>query len=134
MSGWRLERTYASLPDLFHTPAAPTPVHDPRLVLLNRSLAGELGLDPTALDGDAGAAIFAGNVLPPVLPEYLSASESTGFTFTAGGGMDYRINSVLQLRLARLEYRRSWLAPLNGYDFSRGLQFSTGLMLQFGTW
>ena len=65
MSGWRLERTYASLPELFHTPAAPTPVHDPRLVLLNRSLAGELGLDPTALDGDAGAAIFAGNVLPP---------------------------------------------------------------------
>jgi hypothetical protein len=74
------------------------------------------------------------NVLPPVLPEYLSASESTGLTFTAGGGMDYRINSALQLRLARLEYRRSWLSPLNGYDFSRGLQFSTGLVVQVGTW
>ncbi len=65
MSGWRLERTYASLPDLFHSPAEPTPVQDPRLVVLNRPLATALGLDAEALDSAEGAAIFAGNVLPP---------------------------------------------------------------------
>ena len=65
MSGWRLERTYASLPELFHAPAAPTPVQDPRLVVLNRPLAGRLGLDADALDTTEGAAIFAGNALPP---------------------------------------------------------------------
>ena len=28
MSGWRLEHTYAALPDLFHSPAQPTAVRD----------------------------------------------------------------------------------------------------------
>ena len=37
----------------------------PRLVLLNRRLAESLGLTAEALEGDAGAAIFAGNQLPP---------------------------------------------------------------------
>ncbi len=64
-AGWRLEHTYAALPDRLHTPTEPTAVHAPRLVVCNDALASELGLDPAALrDGD-GAAIFAGNVLPP---------------------------------------------------------------------
>src|SRR5918993_3380930 len=64
-SGWRLEHTYAQLPAVFHAPVAPTPVRAPRLVVLNRPLAEALGLDPDALAGDDGAAIFAGNRLPP---------------------------------------------------------------------
>jgi serine/tyrosine/threonine adenylyltransferase len=64
MAGWRLEHTYADLPRLFHAPATPTPVRQPRLVVFNRSLAVALGLDPDALDGARGAAIFAGNELP----------------------------------------------------------------------
>ena len=64
MAGWRLEHTYAKLPQLFHSPAAPTAVREPRLVAFNRPLAITLGLDPEALAGPDGAAIFAGNVLP----------------------------------------------------------------------
>jgi uncharacterized protein YdiU (UPF0061 family) len=64
MAGWRLEHTYADLPQLFHSPAAPTAVREPRLVAFNRPLATRLGLDPDALDGPEGAAIFAGNALP----------------------------------------------------------------------
>ena len=64
MAGWRLEHTYAELPQLFHAPASPTPVSEPRLVVLNRPLAATLGLEPDALDGPEGAAIFAGNALP----------------------------------------------------------------------
>ena len=64
MAGWHLEHTYAALPPLFHAPAAPTPVRQPRLVAFNRRLAAALGLDPEALDGPAGAAIFAGNAIP----------------------------------------------------------------------
>ena len=45
MAGWRFEHTYADLPQLFHTPATPTPVRDPALVALNRPLAATLGLD-----------------------------------------------------------------------------------------
>jgi uncharacterized protein YdiU (UPF0061 family) len=63
-TGWRLEHTYARLPALFHSAAPPTPVRDPRVVVFNRRLAAELGLDVQALDSPAGAAIFAGNALP----------------------------------------------------------------------
>jgi len=64
-SGWRLEHTYAGLQAAFHAPASPSPVAAPRLVVLNRPLAISLGLNPDALAGPEGAAIFAGNVLPP---------------------------------------------------------------------
>jgi serine/tyrosine/threonine adenylyltransferase len=64
MSGWRLEHTYAELPPLFHSPATPTAVREPRIVVVNRPLADALGLDPGGLDGADGAAICAGNVLP----------------------------------------------------------------------
>ena len=63
-TGWRLEHTYAELPQLFYSPALPTPVREPRLVAFNRSLATTLGLDPDALDSSLGAAIFVGNALP----------------------------------------------------------------------
>ena len=64
MSGWRLEHTYAELPQLFHTRAAPTPVREPRLVVFNTPLAVVLGLDAEALETSSGAAVFAGNALP----------------------------------------------------------------------
>ncbi|HZI79269.1 MAG TPA: YdiU family protein [Vicinamibacterales bacterium] len=62
--GWRLEHTYADLPQLFSSPAAPTPVREPRLVVLNRPLATALGLEPDTLARPGAAAIFAGNALP----------------------------------------------------------------------
>jgi uncharacterized protein YdiU (UPF0061 family) len=64
MSGWRLELTYTNLPQLFYAQALPTEVREPRLAVLNRPLAAELGLDAEALDTPEGAAIFAGNALP----------------------------------------------------------------------
>jgi uncharacterized protein YdiU (UPF0061 family) len=64
MAGWRLEHTYAALPDLFHSPATPAPVASPSLVAFNRPLAVTLGLNAGALDGPAGASIFSGNALP----------------------------------------------------------------------
>jgi uncharacterized protein YdiU (UPF0061 family) len=64
MAGWRLEHSYAQLPDLFHTAVTPTPVRAPRTVAFNRPLAAALGLDPEALERPEGAAVFAGNALP----------------------------------------------------------------------
>ena len=64
LSGWRLEHSYADLPELFHAAVTPTPVRDPQFVVFNTVLAKELGLDVAALDSPAGAAIFAGNALP----------------------------------------------------------------------
>jgi serine/tyrosine/threonine adenylyltransferase len=86
--GWRLEHTYASLPQIFWAPAAPTAVREPRLVAFNRPLAALLGLDPDALAGAAGAAIFAGNTLPdgarPIAQAY--AGHQFGHFTTLGDG------------------------------------------------
>jgi serine/tyrosine/threonine adenylyltransferase len=88
MAGWRLEHTYAELPPLFHAPATPTPVREPRLVVFNRPLAIELGLDAAALDGPRGAAIFAGNELPdggrPIAQAY--AGHQFGYFTALGDG------------------------------------------------
>jgi uncharacterized protein YdiU (UPF0061 family) len=60
-----LEHSYAELPAVLHQAVLPTAVKEPRLVILNKALAAELGLDAEALSGQAGAEIFAGNRLPP---------------------------------------------------------------------
>ncbi len=57
------EHTYSSLPPRFYARVAPAAVEDPRLVVFNRPLAEELGLDPDAVEPRA-AAMFSGNALP----------------------------------------------------------------------
>jgi len=58
------EDSYARLPADFHARLDPTPVAQPRLLLLNEPLADELGLDARALETDAGVALLAGNRVP----------------------------------------------------------------------
>lgn len=62
--GWNLDNTYGNLPELFYTGLSPTPVRDPKLILLNGPLAVFLGLNSQALQSDAGAAVLAGNRIP----------------------------------------------------------------------
>jgi uncharacterized protein YdiU (UPF0061 family) len=57
------EHTYAALPARFHAAVAPTAVADPKLVIFNRPLAAELGLDVGAVEREA-AALFSGNRPP----------------------------------------------------------------------
>src|SRR3954471_9865513 len=88
MTGWRLEHSYAELPQLFYSDVRPTPVAEPRLVIFNRALADELGLDAAPLDSPDGAAIFAGNALPdgarPIAQAY--AGHQFGHFTTLGDG------------------------------------------------
>ncbi|MDB5317046.1 MAG: hypothetical protein JWO26_2246 [Rhodospirillales bacterium] len=58
------DNTYARLPERFFARTEPTPVAAPRLIRVNAGLATELGLDPEALTGAEGLAMFAGNWLP----------------------------------------------------------------------
>ncbi len=52
---------YATLPSRFYARTQPTPVAAPRLIALNRALAGDLGLDADWLAGPDGLAMLAGN-------------------------------------------------------------------------
>src|SRR5690606_24484747 len=63
-AGWHFHTTYTSLPKAFYRRLPPAPAPKPQLLLLNEGLARELGLDPEALRGDEGAALFSGNRLP----------------------------------------------------------------------
>ncbi len=63
-AGWRFDNSYDRLPAPFHSRVKPTPVEKPQLVVFNRALALELGLDPDALEGGVASAVFAGNELP----------------------------------------------------------------------
>jgi hypothetical protein len=60
--------------------------------------------------------------------------ETTGFSIAVGGGLDVALNRALALRVANVDYTRSWLGDLNGRNFDHGLRVSTGLVLRIGTW
>lgn len=61
---WNFDNTYVELPEKFYTKLPPTPVAEPRLVLLNERLADALGLDVDALRADDGVHVLAGNRVP----------------------------------------------------------------------
>ena len=61
-TGWNFDNSYVRLPKIFFSSQEPTPVQSPELVMLNGTLAKELGLDLKALQ--AGVEVFAGNQLP----------------------------------------------------------------------
>ena len=62
--GWRFDNTYSRLPDGLFAPAKPAAVLAPRLVILNRRLAEDLGLDFDRISPEAAASLFAGQDLP----------------------------------------------------------------------
>lgn len=63
-TGWRLENSYAQLPEVFFTKIKPTPVRSPKLVILNEHLAESLGLNAESLQSEAEIAVLAGNLIP----------------------------------------------------------------------
>jgi len=62
--GWNLENSYATLPETFFSSIKPTPVRSPRLAILNKKLAADLGLNSEVLQSEEGVAILAGNQIP----------------------------------------------------------------------
>ncbi|MGA6926822.1 MAG: YdiU family protein [Desulfosarcina sp.] len=62
--GWKFDNSYVHLPEALHARLNPVPVRTPKTVVFNESLARFLGLNPKALKGDEGAAVFSGNQLP----------------------------------------------------------------------
>jgi uncharacterized protein YdiU (UPF0061 family) len=56
--------SYAGLPERFFARVNPTPVAEPHLLRFNHALGAELGLDAGALDDEALAGLYSGNVIP----------------------------------------------------------------------
>jgi hypothetical protein len=65
---------------------------------------------------------------------YARDSESTGFAFSVGGGVDLKMTSALAWRAAHLGYTWTGNATLDQVSYSHALEFSTGLVIRMGTW
>ncbi|GAP38590.1 protein adenylyltransferase SelO [Piscinibacter sakaiensis] len=99
---------------------APAPARAPRLLFLNEPLAAELGLDPAALRGESGAAIFSGNALPedarPIAQAY-AGHQFGGFSPQLGDGRALLLGELVDRsgRRRDLAFKGSGRTP-----FSRG--------------
>ena len=62
--GWRIENSYAKLSKEILTKIRPAFIKDPKLIIFNKDLAKNLGLDFSLLNKIEIANIFSGNVLP----------------------------------------------------------------------
>ncbi len=61
---WNFDNTYSKLPEPFREKINPVKVKNPRLILLNESLAKDLNLDFSEISQSELSAIFTGNELP----------------------------------------------------------------------
>lgn len=75
---------------------------------------------------------------PPAAELYTQSDIRHGLALQAGTGVDIRLNPAFALRLASIEYARSWAgAPAgiaDGKNLNQGLQLSSGVILRMGTW
>jgi hypothetical protein len=67
--------------------------------------------------------------------EYAVREDSNGFAVAAGTGLDFKVSRAMAVRVASLEYTKSWANRVHGTSFSSGgMQFSAGMILRIGTW
>ncbi len=92
------DNTYARELEGFYVPWKAAQAAQPRLVLLNRELAEELGLDADTLDSEEGARIFGGNETPegslPLAQAY-AGHQFGGFVPQLGDGRALLLGEVI---------------------------------------
>ena len=116
-AGWKFENSYARLPEAFFVRLNPIPVRTPKLVVFNAALAKSLGLDPDALKGNEGAAVFSGNRLPegaePLAQAY--AGHQFGFFTMLGDGRAILLGEQVTPKGERfdIQYKGSGRTPFS---------------------
>jgi serine/tyrosine/threonine adenylyltransferase len=104
----------------FSVPWRPAAVAAPQLLFLNDPLAAELGVDAAALRSPAGAALFAGNLVPegaePVAQAY-AGHQFGGFSPQLGDGRALLLGEVIDRRGQRRDIA---LKGSGRTPFSRG--------------
>ncbi|PWR21074.1 YdiU family protein [Zavarzinia compransoris] len=103
--GLSFDNSYGRLPERFYARQNPVPVAEPRLIRLNRGLAGAIGLDPAVSD-DQLAGVFAGNRLPegadPLAQAY-AGHQFGGFSPQLGDGRALLLGEVIARDGRRLD-------------------------------
>ncbi|MDA9226730.1 YdiU family protein [Methylophilaceae bacterium] len=109
---WQLENSYADLPKQFYTPINPTPVNKPNLVIFNKALSKELGIDLPD-DKELLAQIFSGNKLPkkakPISQAY--AGHQFGHFSILGDGRAHLIGEQISANGKRFDIQFKGSGP-----------------------
>ena len=124
------DNSYARLPERFYTRMAPTPVRDPKLIMLNRPLAAGLGIDADKLASTYGIDILAGNAVPlsaAPLAQVYAGHQFGGWSPQLGDGRAILVGELvtskgdrfdIQLKgsgrtpYSRMGDGRAWLGPV----------------------
>ncbi len=120
MTRFAFDNSYARELPGFYTAWQPATVPAPRLLFLNETLAAELGLDASALRGETGASLFAGNALPegaePIAQAY-AGHQFGGFSPQLGDGRALLLGELIDRdgRRRDIAFKGSGRTP-----FSRG--------------
>ena len=118
--GFTFDNSFARELDGVYVPWQAATVPAPRLLKLNLALAEELGLDGTALNGEIGAEIFSGNLLPlgatPLAQAY-AGHQFGGYSPLLGDGRALLLGEVIDIHGQRrdIAFKGSGRTP-----FSRG--------------
>jgi hypothetical protein len=65
---------------------------------------------------------------------YTTDWDQAGFAMHFGGGLNFKLNNALELRVASVNYEHSWIGPMHGIQYRNAVQFSGGLVIRMGTW
>jgi uncharacterized protein YdiU (UPF0061 family) len=113
LHGWRLENSYADLPEHFFTRINPTPVSKPQLLLFNADLAKSLGINLPADDKEMLAQLFSGNSLPedvrPIAQAY--AGHQFGHFAILGDGRAHLIGEQITPDAKRFDIQLKGSGP-----------------------
>jgi len=97
-AAFTFDNSYARDLEGFYVPWQPATAPAPRWLYFNRALAEELRLDVGALEGDHGAALFAGNIVPegaqPIAQAY-AGHQFGGFSPQLGDGRAVLLGEVI---------------------------------------
>ncbi len=71
---------------------------------------------------------------PPSQSQYTVQFDSSNPAISAGGGLDFRINNALALRVLSVDYTGTWVHDIPGFVSPNGFQIKAGFILRMGTW
>jgi hypothetical protein len=72
-------------------------------------------------------------VFPPLGERYTRSWDSNAFAIVTGTGFDYQLSRALVFR-SSLDYSHTWNRDINDINYRDSLRFSSGLVLNLGTW
>ena len=101
-------------------------------------LAGGTKITTETIDSERQAALRAqlgSSTLPSEwYDRYARRDDAASFALKAGGGLHFKVNEAVAIKLAGIDYTHAWLNDALAPQAGTGLQIGAGVVLRFGSW